>query len=274
MASPLVENVTNPLLKQHDSGSTTLLEECPHEFCTEGYCSSCGLEMGPKMDFDSTYGESHVKRRSITSQGYQSEMEKVSGVSENLKGIVADKLNKSGSHHCRESTRTLRVFCELYVNGAKEGELKPEGVARSLKMTGKNLNQCLREVSGTGRKTIEGSNGETIVMPVVCLSPLDYIVEICSIIDKGIRVSPKIKISPHVENIRRIISQAIKSCPSLHNKRPYYVAAGFIKHYCVVNGLNLGDISSLISMSSPTLNQYSTEARKLCDQYEITVQRG
>lgn len=272
MACALVENTSSPLLHEKNNGVSSSPEECSHEFCSEGYCGACGLEIGPKMDFDSTYGESHVKRKGAASQGYHNEMEQVHGISENLRGVVADKLNKSGSRHCRESTRTLQVFCEFYINGAKEGELKPENVAQSLKMNGKRLNQCLRVVSGTSRKTIQGNNGEVVVMPVVSISPLDCIVEICSAIDQGSRVSPSIKLSAHADTIRALIAQAIKKSPSLLNKRPRYVAAGFIKHYCVSNDLNLGDIGALIKLSNPTLNQYSTEARVLCERYEISVE--
>lgn len=245
----------------------TLIEECAHEFCSEGYCSSCGLETGPKLDFDSGYGETHVRRRGPSNRGYCDEMNQVSGISENLKDMVAERLSKNPTRHCRESTRSLQVFCEIYISGAKEGELKPENVASSLKMNGKRLNQCLRVVSGTSRKTIAGSDGETLVMPVVSISPMDSVSDICATIDQRTRPGNLVKLSAHVEEIRDLIARAIKKCPSLLNKRPRYVAAGFIKYYCVSNNFNFGDIGAHISLSSPTLNQYSTEARKLCEQY-------
>ena len=169
-----------------------------------------------------------------------------------------DKLSKSNVNN-RESNRTFNVFCAAYVTGVELGEIKPDNVVGSLEMKGKTVNKSLRAISGTGIKTYKDDNGKILIMPVVSISPLDRVSEICNEIDKD-------NLEPHIEIIKEIISKVIKRNPAILNDRPKYVAAGFIKFYCQKEGLSIKDIASKAKMSNPTLNQYSSRAKK---QYAI-----
>jgi len=247
-------------LNERDEFET--IENCPHEYCTEGYCTACGLETGPKIEFSGGFSDSHIKAKSTSEQSYQREIERVDGLSKELKETVVNKLNQN-MKNSRESSRVQNVFCEVYVSGAKKGELKPDNVVRCLHMNGRNLNKSLRVLSGTSPKTVKDEEGEVITMPIVSISPIDCIDDICDKIDK------QGKIKAHVDTIRELISKAIDKYPHLLNERPKHVAAGFVKYYCQLHKLLIQDISGLVEISNPTLNQYSTKAKKICEKYKL-----
>lgn len=256
----------NDLPIKEDNSLFDILNECTHDFCSDGYCSSCGMDLGPKMEFDFSYSDIHMKSTSSSGHTYYYEVNQIDYLSEQLREVVTNKLNQETCHP-RESSRILAVFCGVYVEGAKIGELKPDNVVKSLKMKGRDLNKSLRVVSGTSRKTIKDNEGEVVVMPVVSISPLDCVIDICKQIDK--HSDRKVKLDIHIDSIKNLISKAIKKMPSLLNERPRYVAAGFIKYYCQVNGLPTQDIGTFVDLSGPTLNQYNSKAKSLCKMYNL-----
>lgn len=240
------------------------LENCEHDFCVEGYCNSCGIEMGVKIDFNAGYGDTHVKTKSVSGQGYDRELNQLTELSVELKEVVSAKLGQKKGR-TRDSSRANDVFCETYIGGAKMGELKPDSVVKSLGMNGRGVNKSLRAISGTSIKTIKDENGKVVLMPVVSINPLDYITQICIQMDQATKSDDKL--SPHSDDIKRIISYIIKKSPSLLNERPRHVAAGFIKYYCVINRLPFQEMGKTLDLSNPTLNQYTSKAKSLCEKY-------
>jgi hypothetical protein len=242
------------------------LENCEHEFCIEGYCNSCGIEMGVKIDFNSGYGDTHVKSKSASNQGYDHELSQLTEISEELREVVSSKFRQKKGR-VRDSSRANDVFCETYIGGAKMGELKPDSIAKSLGMNGKGVNKSLRAISGTSLRTIKDDNGKVILMPVVSINPLDCVVDICEQIDRASKDESKEKLANHIEDIKKIIAYIIRKCPSLLNERPRHVAAGFIKYYCQINSLPFQEMGIQLNLSNPTLNQYNSKAKLLCEKY-------
>jgi len=242
------------------------LENCEHDFCVEGYCNSCGIEMGVKIDFNVGYSDTHVKTKSASSQGYEHELSQLTELSVELKDAVSAKLGQKKGR-TRDSSRANDVFCETYIGGAKMGELKPDSVVKSLGMNGRGVNKSLRAISGTSIKTIKDENGKVVLMPVVCISPLDYITQICTQMDQSTKPNSKDKLLPYADEIKRIVSYIIKKSPSLLNERPRHLAAGFVKYYCVLNELPFQEMAKVLDFSNPTLNQYTAKAKSLCEKY-------
>ena len=260
--SPLTKITPNNIVQDN----FLFLENCEHDFCVEGYCNSCGIEMGVKIDFNVGYSDTHVKTKSVSNQGYEHEINQLTELSVELKEAVSAKLSQKKGR-TRDSSRANDVFCETYIGGAKMGELKPDSVVKSLGMNGKGVNKSLRAISGTSIKTIKDENGKVVLMPVVSINPLDYIVQICSQIDESAKSKEQDKLLPHADAIKRIISYIIKKSPSLINERPRHVAAGFIKYYCIINELPLQEMGKILDLSNPTLNQYTSKAKILCEKY-------
>src|SRR5207248_74632 len=95
---------TNNYDRRDNPSSLSLLENCTHDYCAEGYCVTCGSEIGPKIEFSGGYSESHVKAKSSSEQDYYREIDRVEGLSPELKEVVASKLNQD-MKHSRESSR-------------------------------------------------------------------------------------------------------------------------------------------------------------------------
>jgi hypothetical protein len=251
-----------PDFDQNDSLGIDFLENCEHPYCIEGYCETCGFEMGPKIDYECTFGDNFFKKGS-NNHSYEDEINKIEGASNELIKALTSKLSNCQANN-RESNRSFNVFCAAYVTGVELGEIKPDNVVDSLEMKSKTVNKSLRAISGTGVKTYKDSKGKALIMPVVSISPLDKVAEICNSIDP-------VQLGPHINKIKAIISEVIRNNPTILNDRPKYVAAGFIKFYCNKEGLSFKDISTKAGMSNPTLNQCSSKA---ASQYAAYCQKN
>ena len=237
----------------------TLLEDCEHLYCNDGYCETCGTIMGPKIDYEINYNEGISKSKNGSNFNYENEIDKIEGTSDDFKKALLDKLN-TGHTDNRQSNKSFNFFCAAYVTGVEMGEIKPDVVAGKLEMKSKTVNKSLRAISGTGFKTFKDNNGKVLVIPVVSISPIDIVEEICNEVDKD-------KLGPHIDKIKKIISDVIKVNATVLNDKPRYVAAGFIKFYCQKEGISIKDIGIKALISNPTLNQYSAKAMKLYGLY-------
>jgi len=246
----------------------SFMDDCEHLNITEGFCQSCGLSTGPRLDFDVTNSDSHFPFVKNESKNYDTELSKIDCMSDKLKQVVVENLGKE-KRPAKEASRKLEVFCQVYVAGAEMNELKPDQIAGSLKMSGRNLNKSLRVISGTSHKSIKDDEGQPTICPIVSISPIDCLKDICQQIDDAKSRNEQEKISKHYENMKVALNRIIKKSPSILNERPKYIAAGFVKYYCHIKNINIKDISSIIDLSTPTLNQYSSKVRKLCEMHDI-----
>ena len=229
----------------------SFLDDCEHPYVEDEFCSECGLSMGRVILYEIGFRPGHISHQKSSQQKFKEIIDSLDGISDELKLVVAEKLQNSSS---ARSNYQIDVFCEVYVNGARTNELKPDRVIKSLKLKGKTLNKSLRIISGTSKKNMSDSKGNAIALPVVSLGPSDYVVEMCD----------QLEISEYAEEITELINSTMKRDRSLSNERPNRVAAGFIQYFLQTNGINISNMSSIIDMSVPTLNHYTAKIRRVC----------
>lgn len=237
----------------------SIFDDCEHLSLREGYCENCGLDIGPRIEMESGYIDSYMMSTKSDPKNYDKELNKIDCISEELKNKVSDNLSKE-KRSTRAVSRKLDVFCQVYVSGAELNELHPHQIVKSLDISGRNLNKTIRNISGTGTKNICDQSGDYMTCSIVSISPVDSLKEICDVIEK---------IAPYQEEIKELITQCIRKSPSILNERPKHIAAGFVKYFCQVRKITIRDIGSYIDLSNPTINQYSTKVKTICEKHDI-----
>jgi len=242
----------------------SLFDECQHEDIYQGFCKKCGLDVGLRLEIDSSFSDHFMSSSNTGFKNYDTEINSLTGVSEELKNKITDNLNKE-KRSIKETTRKLDVFQQLYIAGAELNELNPDQNAKSLNLNSKNLNKSLRDISGTGNKVIRDDNGEITTCPVVSLDPINFLKDFCDKI-------PLIK--SEFSNMKNSFKQLLSKSPCLLNERPKCITLGFIKIYCQVHGISLKElnlISYVDDVSSATINQYSTKIKKICNSLNFDI---
>lgn len=227
-----------------------LMEYCDHSYVVDGFCDLCGLGMGPMLKYKSDDSDFIRYQR----KNYNSAIEDLDCISEVLKDEVKNRLSKE-KYPNREESRRLNIFCQIYVSGAELKELNPEETAGILQVKGKSLNKSLRIVSGTGKKNVKDHSGKIITLQIVSISPLDFVRELCALLDSEHNIS--------YSEIKSGLETVIARHPSLLNDRPKYIAAGYIKYYCQNNDITVKDMSSIFGIDNPKINHYALRLKKL-----------
>ncbi len=248
----------------------SFIDECSHENINEGFCCSCGLSMGPRIEIDLANSDNHLSYIRYDNKKYESDITKLDYISDELKSVVITNLEKEKLRG-KEASRNLKVFCHVYVNGAEMEELQPNKLVNSLNINSKNLNKSLRVISGTSRKTIKDNDGQISTCPIVSINPIDCLKEMCEQMSSKNKSKEK-KIGSYHDEMKEKLQQIIKKSPSILNERPTHVAAGLIKYFCQIKNIDVKDMSSIINLSGPTLTQYAGKIKKLCEHHGISIE--
>ncbi len=238
----------------------TTLDNCEHDVIIEGFCDNCGLEVGPRIDMESNFIDNYMISTRNEPKNYNTEINKID-VSEQVKTVISESLNKT-DRSVKGVTRELDVFCHAYLASAELNELQPEKALKSLNITSKNLNKSLRIISGTDKKVIKDNEGQVITCPIVSISPIECLKEICTKIEY---------LKPHQDDIQKLIQTMLRKSPTLLNEKPKHIAIGFIKCYCKRKKIPIKDFIGQMDISEATINQYSSKINKLIDMHDIVI---
>lgn len=263
-------------IKKKSSQNTDTLDDlivnCDHPDTNEGFCTNCGSSTGPRLEFESIYSKGQISVNKNTGKCFETYLENVHGVSDKLKTTVIKKLN-GDSKNTRNTNMAQKTFCQIYLSGAEIYELNPDSVVNSLNLKGRKLNQSIRTVSGTSKKSSNNpDSSKDLILQIVSISPTDCLKEICNDFDNKFKHSTgENPLIFYCETIKNIISKIIKVNPSILNERPKYIAVGFIRHYCINNNIPITNLQEIANISIPTLNQYTNKAKKMCKKYNVLV---
>ena len=235
------------------------IENCEHEFVYEGYCESCGFEIGTKLEFESySYGE--YKKIYVPVNN----INLVVCISPELKAIVSEKIYNDN----KKLSNKLNIFQQVYLSGGDIGELDPDNVSDNLRLSNRILNKSMRAISGTDTHIIETK--QSTMLPIVSISPIYLLKDMCNLIDFSKYNLLKLNISSHKEEIKKLIEITFDLEPTLVNDRPKHLTVGFITYYCKCNNIPLYDISNVVNLSKTTIYQLMVKIRKICNSRKIS----
>lgn len=162
----------------------SIFDNCTHKSIFEGVCNDCGLEIsGCHIDMTSSYSEYHSHSDSIMIKPFEQDLKNLS-IPDEVKNLVIQLAMSCPKETHRMGVRRQHLFSFIYLAYLQLGyKFDHNKLVEELKMTKREINMALRIVSGTSSIDISlpagSKEGEVMSAPVVVISPIVYIEDIC-----------------------------------------------------------------------------------------------
>lgn len=217
-------------------------DHCDHTINDEGICTKCGMmtesfsvETQPSQKTKYRSFEPDLARLSFD-QDIKSEVIRIAS------SVSEDQIHRMGK-------RTTQLFVYLYLAHLRlRGSIEPQKIAEELKMTEKQLNEATKIVSGVSNTPmpLPKIGGETLSAPVVIISPLAYLNNLCM----------QLGINDTCSKIREFGAKIIAKNPLLLEQSPDQVAIGIIKYYMETHNIINLRFLSIVKRSDNTVKMF------------------
>ncbi len=208
---------------------------CPHKDIYDGACVNCGMEVfgtsnGTHIEMSSAYSEHHSFIDPQNTQPFEADLKNLN-IPIEIKTMVMNLANSCPRETHRMGVRRQQLFAYIYLAYLQTGfKFDPDRIREELKMTQREVNMALRIISGTSSVDIPlptTDDNQTISAPVVIISPLVYIEEVCETNN----------IKEHIENIMNLAKNVLSKNKILLEFNPKHMAVAIVKYY--MNGINM-----------------------------------
>jgi len=208
---------------------------CPHEHIYDGACVDCGMEVfgtsnGTHIEMSSAYSEHHSFIDPQNTQPFEADLKNLN-IPIEIKTMVMNLASSCPRETHRMGVRRQQLFAYIYLAYLQTGfKFDPDRIREELKMTQREVNMALRIISGTSSVDIPlptTDDNETISAPVVVISPLVYIEEVCETNN----------IKDHIEDVMNLAKKVLDKNKILLEFNPKHMAVAIVRYY--MNGLNM-----------------------------------
>ena len=208
---------------------------CPHEHIYDGACVDCGMEVfgtsnGTHIEMSSAYSEHHSFIDPQNTQPFEADLKNLN-IPIEIKTMVMNLASSCPRETHRMGVRRQQLFAYIYLAYLQTGfKFDPDRIREELKMTQREVNMALRIISGTSSVDIPlptTDDNETISAPVVVISPLVYIEEVCETNN----------IKEHIEDVMNLAKKVLDKNKILLEFNPKHMAVAIVRYY--MNGLNM-----------------------------------
>jgi hypothetical protein len=226
-------------------------ESCKHETVFEGVCTECGLEIEEThMDMTSSYSEFHSHSDANVIQPFENDLKTLS-IPDEIKHLVVKLALSCPKETHRMGVRRQQLFSYIYLAYLQLGyNFDPDLVIDELKMSKREINMALRIISGTSSSEISlpagEQEGEVISAPIVVISPMIYIEEICK---NNNLLEQKDEIVAHAKKI-------LAKDKILYEFNPKHIAVALVKHYLNQQKVNIPKFAKNNGISESILKQH------------------
>lgn len=237
------------------------MEGCKHSSVEDGVCNSCGMEVfgtsnGTHIDMSSTYSEYHSYLDPNSAQPFETDLKNIN-IPDEVKNLVMTLASSCPRDTHRMGVRRQQLFSYIYLAYLKLGfKFDPEKIRQEMKMSQREVNMALRIISGTSSIDIPlpvSEELETLSAPVVVISPIIYIEDICSLNN----------LSQHTEVITNIAKDILDKKKILFEYNPKHIAVSIVKRYMVDNGINIPKFAKINGISDSILKQHLNRIDKI-----------
>jgi len=215
------------------------MDECEHDFL-DNVCQKCNLVM--ENYFDKKYNNldnvRDINKYNLIDQ-LQNIPPKIISIAK--KNIIR-KQNETGKKVRNDKKQT---FIQLYEAAIESGiNFDPTIITRQLKLSKKDINWCIKEVSQT---SLVPSVHEEASQPIyiVIISPVVYIEDICK----------KIELESEIEKLKDLTEKIMEKKDILYSFKPNYIACGIVKSFCIKNDIQIKGFSRKNNISDNALNK-------------------
>ena len=230
------------------------MESCKHSNIYDGACVECGMEVygtssGTHIEMNSKYSEHHSYVDSNSNQPFETDL-KTLNIPTEIKALVMNLASSCPRETHRMGVRRQQLFAYIYLAYLQLGfKFDPEKLREEMKMTQREVNMALRIISGTSSVDIPlptTENAEPISAPVVVISPLVYIEDVCEL--NGIK--------EHINNVSELTKVILEKNKLLFEYNPKHVAVAIVKYYLSTIGVNVPKFVKNNGISDSILKQH------------------
>ena len=211
------------------------MESCSHANIYDGVCLECGMEVygtsnGTHIEMSSKYSEHHSYVDSNNSQPFETDLKSLNLPTE-IKAMVMNLANSCPRETHRRGVRRQQLFAYIYLAYLQLGfDFDPEKLRTDMKMTQREVNMALRIISGTSSVDIPlptNEDSEPISAPVVVISPIIYIEDVCK----------HNNVLDHKDEVMKLAKFVLSKNKILLEYNPKHVAVSIVRYY--LNSINI-----------------------------------
>jgi hypothetical protein len=211
------------------------MESCSHANIYDGVCLECGMEVygtsnGTHIEMSSKYSEHHSYVDSNNSQPFETDLKSLNLPTE-IKAMVMNLANSCPRETHRMGVRRQQLFAYIYLAYLQLGfDFDPEKLRTDMKMTQREVNMALRIISGTSSVDIPlptNEDSEPISAPVVVISPIIYIEDVCK----------HNNVLDHKDEVMKLAKFVLSKNKILLEYNPKHVAVSIVRYY--LNSINI-----------------------------------
>jgi hypothetical protein len=230
------------------------MEDCVHETIYNGVCTDCGIEVqgisnGTYIDMNSSYSEFHSFMDSNISQPFEADL-KTLNIPQDVKILVLKLASTCPKETHRMGVRRQQIFSYIYLAYLQLGiKFDPEKLREEMKMTQREVNMALRIISGTSSVEIPlptNDDDDPMSAPVVVISPLVYLEEICK--NNGMESD--------YDEINDMSKTILDKNKILLEFNPKHIAISLVKHFMTLNNINIPKFAKNNGISDSILKQH------------------
>lgn len=230
------------------------MEVCTHPNLYDGVCGDCGMEVfatassGNYIDMNSSFSEYHSYLESNSAQPFETDL-KALNIPEEVKTLVINLASSCPRETHRMGVRRQQLFSYIYLAYLQLGfKFDPEKIRQDMKMTQREVNMSLRIISGTSSVDIPlpmSADSEPISAPIVVISPIIYLEEVCY--NNGIK--------EHTQEVIKMSKAAIEKNKLLLEFNPKHMAISLVKHYLTSIDVYIPKFAKINGISDSILKQ-------------------
>ena len=229
------------------------MEHCIHPSVDEGVCNDCGMEVfgtsnGTHIDMSSTYSEYHSYMDMNATQPFEADLKSID-IPDEVKNLVITLASSCPRETHRMGVRRQQLFSYIYLAYLQLGfKFDPDKIRTEMKMSQREVNMALRIISGTSSTCIPLPihDSETLSAPIVVISPIVYLEDICT----------SNNLLEYLPEINKMSKEILAKKKILLEYNPKHIAISLVKHYMNNIGVNITKFAKANGISDSILKQH------------------
>jgi hypothetical protein len=237
------------------------MELCKHESINNGICDDCGMELGGTlngtfMEVNTNYSEYHSYIDSSVVQPFEADLRNLNIPTE-VKNMVMKLASTCPKETHRMGVRRQQLFSYIYLAYLQLSmKFDPDKLREDMKMNQREVNMALRIISGTSSVDIplptNGYEDDPLSAPVVVISPMVYIEDVCK----------HNNLEDYMEDIIRVSKNILEKNKILLEFNPKHIAISLARYYLLELGINIPKFAKHNGISDSILKQHVTRISK------------
>lgn len=237
------------------------MQDCEHQTIYEGICNDCGMEVygtatGTFIDMKSSYSEYHSYVDTTNIQPFESDLKNID-IPDEVKNLVMNLASSCSRETHRMGVRRQQLFSYIYLAYLQLGfKFDPEKIRKEMKMSQREINMALRIISGTSSIDIPlpvSEQSEPLSAPVVVISPIIYIEEVCETNN----------LAQFKDEVIQLGKEILDKNKMLLEYNPKHIAITIVKHYMNIKNISVQKFSKINGISDSILKHHLQRINKI-----------